>query len=178
MVERRGQGVRLSDVAAAAGVSRQALYLHFPNRTALLVATVQHADTVEGLQRRLQPYLAARTSVDKLDAYIEFWGNYIPRVFGLAKALLAVRDSDEAAAAAWQDRMDAVHARCRTIVDTLAAEGRLAPGWTPAQASDALWAMISIPAWEALTVDRRWSNAQYIRSIKHAARRTFVAAEG
>ena len=44
MEERHGQDGCLSDVAQAAGISRQAIYLHFTNRTQLLIATVRYAD--------------------------------------------------------------------------------------------------------------------------------------
>jgi len=36
MEDRRGQGVRMGDIAKAAGISRQAIYLHFDTRTALM----------------------------------------------------------------------------------------------------------------------------------------------
>jgi AcrR family transcriptional regulator len=39
-----GADVSLADLARAAHVSRQALYLHFTDRSALLVALVRHAD--------------------------------------------------------------------------------------------------------------------------------------
>jgi AcrR family transcriptional regulator len=39
----------MSAVARAAGVSRQALYLHFADRAALLLAVVDHIDEREGL---------------------------------------------------------------------------------------------------------------------------------
>ena len=41
MEERRGLGVRMSDIAKAAGVSRQAVYLHFDSRIELLSATTK-----------------------------------------------------------------------------------------------------------------------------------------
>lgn len=34
----------MSEVARATGISRQALYLHFPDRSALLLALVEHVD--------------------------------------------------------------------------------------------------------------------------------------
>ncbi|MBL4878008.1 MAG: helix-turn-helix transcriptional regulator, partial [Hyphomonas sp.] len=34
--ESGGSGVRMSDIAKAAGISRQAVYLHFPTRADLL----------------------------------------------------------------------------------------------------------------------------------------------
>ncbi|MCA9734998.1 helix-turn-helix transcriptional regulator, partial [candidate division KSB1 bacterium] len=54
MEQQRGQGVRLADVAAAAGVSRQAVYLHFGSRTELMIATTAYVDEVKGLNDRLQ----------------------------------------------------------------------------------------------------------------------------
>ena len=52
-----------------------------------------------------------------LEAYVEFWGNYIPEVYGMAKALLAARETDEAAAAAWDDRMGAVRESCHLTIE-------------------------------------------------------------
>jgi hypothetical protein len=37
-------------------------------------------------------------------AYVRFWASYAPDVYGLAKALLAQRETDEAAAATWNNR--------------------------------------------------------------------------
>ena len=48
MEQRRGQGVRMSDIAGAAGVSRQAVYLHFGSRTELMVAATHYGDEVHG----------------------------------------------------------------------------------------------------------------------------------
>lgn len=172
--KRRGQGVRVADVAAAAGVARQAVYLHYPTRAALLIATVRHADAVEGLERRLARVERARGSLDLLDAYIEFWGGYVPRIHGLARALLELHVTDSAAAAAWDDRMALVRDRCGFIVEALRRDGLLAPGWRPARAADLLGAMLSIPTWEALTIDRGWSEREYARWMKRAARGAFV----
>ena len=44
MEESRDLQVRIADIAAAAGVSRQAVYLHFGNRPNLLLAAVQYRD--------------------------------------------------------------------------------------------------------------------------------------
>lgn len=35
----QGKGVRMTDIAKGAGISRQALYLHFATRAELLIAT-------------------------------------------------------------------------------------------------------------------------------------------
>ncbi|NNF92209.1 MAG: helix-turn-helix transcriptional regulator, partial [Boseongicola sp.] len=74
-----GNAVRMSDIAKAAKISRQALYLHFPNRADLLIATARHLDEVHEVDRMLAASRAA-TGPDRLDEWIEAWGGYIPRV--------------------------------------------------------------------------------------------------
>ena len=123
MEERSGRGVRMRDVAGAAGVSRQAVYDHFGSRADLMVATVRHGDEVLGLDGRLRRYRAANGGAERLGAFVEFWGNYVPEIHGIARALLAARETDEAVAAAWDDRMGVVYEACRDIVDGFIGRG-------------------------------------------------------
>ena len=176
MLERGGgRGVRMGDIATAAGISRQAVYLHFASRTELLVATTKYVDEVLDADRRLAPSRAATSGVKRLELYIESWGRYIPEIYSVAKALMSAQDSDEAAAAAWKDRMLAMRDGCRAAVEALHADGTLASEWTPKIATDALWTMLLVPNWENLTIECGWSTQQYIRWMKTLATRTFVA---
>ena len=172
--QQRGQGVRMGDIAKEAGISRQAVYLHFASRTELLVATTKYLDEVLDLDRRLIRSRAAKSGVERLALYIEFWGNYVPEIYGVAKALLLAQDTDEAAAAAWKDRMLAMRDGCRAAIEALHSDGNLAPEWTPKRATDALWTMLLVPTWENLTGECGWSTRQYVRWMTTVARRTFV----
>ncbi len=172
--EHGGRGVRMGDIAKAAGISRQAVYLHFASRADLLVAATKYLDEVLEVDRRLAPSRAATSGVERLALYIDCWGNYIPEIYGVAKALLLAQDTDEAAAAAWKDRMLAMRDGCRAAIDALHADGKLAPGWTPKRATDVLWTMLLVPNWENLTGECGWSTQQYIRWMKTVAERTFV----
>jgi len=169
-----GRGVRMGDIATAAGISRQAVYLHFASRTELLVAAAKHLDEVLDSDRRLAPSRAATSGVKRLDLYIESWGRYIPQIYNVAKGLMLAQDTDEAAAAAWKDRMLAMRDGCRAAIEALHADGSLAPEWTPRRATDALWTMLLVPNWENLTIECGWSAQQYIRWMKTLAKRTFV----
>lgn len=164
----------MSDIAKAAGISRQALYLHFESRTDLLVATTHYVDKVRGLSQRLGPWKAATTGIESLEAYVEFLGNYIPEIYGLGKALMAVYDTDEAAAAAWNDRMNAVRNGCRDTVDALIRDGMLDPGWTREDAIDMFWTLMSVRNWEHLTIDCRWPVIKYIGAMQETLKRTLV----
>jgi len=169
-----GRGVRMGDIARAAGISRQAVYLHFSSRADLLVAATQYLDEVLEIDRRLAPSRAATSGVERLALYIDCWGNYIPEIYGVAKALLLAQDTDEAAAAAWKDRMLAMRDGCRAAIDALHSDGMLAQGWTRKNATDVLWTMLLVPTWENLTGECGWSTQQYIRWMKAVAKRTFV----
>lgn len=168
-----GKDVRMSDIAKLAGVSRQAIYLNFDSRTDLMVATVQYGDEINGAQEQVKPWRDAK-GVDKLDAWIGFWGNYLPQTFGVAKALMLARETDEAAEAAWQDRMADIRRSCQKTIQSLADDGRLADTWRVKTATEVLWAMLSVSNFELLTVDRGWTTKQYVKNMRLAARQMFV----
>ena len=170
----RGRGVRMGDIAKVAGISRQAVYLHFASRTELLVAATKYLDEILDVDHRLAPSREAEYGIDRLALYIEAWGNYIPEIYGVAKALLLAQDTDEAAAVAWKDRMLAMRDGCRAAIDALQSDGNLAPEWTPKRATDVLWTMLSVRNWENLTAECGWSTRQYVRLMKTLAKRTFV----
>ena len=173
--ERRGQGVRMSDIARRAGISRQALYLHFPTRAELLIATTHYLDDVKGTEARLAPSRAAETGIERLDAFIEAWAAYMPEIYGLAKAFLAMRDTDEAAAAAWDQRMQDMRKGCEAAIAALKRDQMLSPAYAPKQATDILWTLLSIRNWEQWTLRCGWSQKRYVTTMKSMARRLLVA---
>lgn len=175
MEKQQGRGVRLSDIAAAAGLSRQAIYLHFANRTDLMVATTQYMDEALDLNKRLAVWGSAADGGAKLDAFIAFWGAYLPEIYPVARALMVSLEDDEAAAAAWHDRMQAVRSGCGDTMQRLEEEELLATCWTVDQAADLLWSMISVESWVRLTAEAGWTQADFIERLQVAARRVFVA---
>jgi len=174
MEERKGQGVRIEDVAQAAGVSRQAVYLHFGSRAELLIATTHYLDdTLHGAEK-LQAACLAETAVGALEDFTAFWTNYIPEIYGLAKVLMTMRATDKAAAAAWDDRMKALRDGCLFVIKRLQQERLLASEWSVEGAADFYWMMISISNWESLTIERGWSQALYIERTQQALKKAFL----
>lgn len=178
MEERRGRDVRMRDIADAAGISRQAVYDHFGSRTKLLVETTHYVDEERGLRERRQRFQSATGGVERLEAYVEFWGNYIPEVYGMAKALLEARETEEAAAAAWDDRMGAVRESCRLTIEALHRDGMLASGWSLEEAVDLMWTMLSVRNWEQLTIECGWPQDRYIGRMQELLKRVFVEEQG
>ena len=170
-----GNSVRMSDIAKAAGVSRQAVYLHFPKRADLLVATTRHLDQVLNVDARLEKSRHAETGVDRLTAFIEAWGNYIPEIHGVARALLAMKDTDSEAETAWNDRMQAVRHGCAAAVEAMKRDGDLCKDLSARKATDLLWTLLSVRNWEQLRIDCGWSQSQYVQLMQSSARRLLIA---
>lgn len=168
--------MRMSDIAKDTGISRQALYLHFPNRADLLVATTKYLDEVKNVDQRLAKSRAAETGQDRLDYFIEAWGNYIPEIYGMAKALFAMMDTDAEAKAAWDGRMAAVRHGCEAAITALIKDKQLTPDLKKKQAVDLLWTLLSVRNWEQLTIHCGWTQKDYIRHTKVVARKVLVAS--
>ena len=167
--------VRVSDIAKHAGISRQALYLHYPNRADLLIAATRHKDALIDIDARLAPSRAAPDGLSRLDAYIDAWAAYIPEIYGVAKALMAMQDSDKEARAAWSNRMQAMREGCAAAVDALARDSRLTPELTRETATDLLWTWLSVRNWEHLTQDCGWTQADYATQAKRVARKSLLS---
>lgn len=172
--QHHGQGVKMSDIAKATGISRQAVYLHFASRTELMIATMNYVDEVKGLYERLNQLEAAQSGSESMDTLVDIWGNYIPEIYGLAKAMLLTKDSDEAMAAAWNNSMGCLRDVCQQTIETLAHEGKLAAAWSITDATDMFVSIVSIANWEQLNKECNWSNEQYINNVKILLKRAFV----
>lgn len=166
---------RMSDIARAAGLSRQAVYLHFPNRADLLIAATKHLDQKVDIDASLAESRAARTGQDRLAAFIRAWGGHIPVIFPVGRALMAMQAHDAEARAAWADRMAAVRHGCRAAVAALARDGALRPGLTEERATDLLAGLVSVPLWEHLTRDCGWSQDDYLAEILRISRASLLA---
>ena len=162
LISRRGDAnVTMAQIAKAARVSRQAVYLHFADRAALMVALARHLDATLGLPAEIQRVVNARTAVEVVERQVSLQARINPAVWAVARALDAVRRTDAAAERAWQDRLDHRLAGCRGIVERLQAEGVLRPGLDPSTAADLLWTITSLRTWEDLVLGRGWSPQKY-----------------
>ena len=170
-----GKEVRMIDIARAAGISRQAVYLHFENRTDLLIATTRYIDEVKGIDDRLASSRTAANGIDRLIAFIDAWGNYIPEIYGVARVLIAARDHDPDAAIAWHDRMQAVRGGCAAAIDALKKDDALSAKLSDRTATDILWTQLSIGNWELLVQQCGWSQEQYVNHLKKQANLLLIA---
>lgn len=170
-----GKEVRMTDIAKATGISRQAVYLHFPTRSDLLIATTRYLDDLNDVDGQFDA-IHADTGAEWLDAYITLWGTHIQHVHGVAKALLAMKDTDEAANDAWNERMQAVRTGCAGVISAIEKDGALSDDYDVEQAIDVLWTLLSIPNWEQYRFECNWTQDQYISEMKQIARKILISA--
>ncbi|WP_210480213.1 TetR/AcrR family transcriptional regulator [Naasia sp. SYSU D00948] len=167
-VEELGAGVRMGDVALRAGVSRQAVYLHFKDRAALLLALVDHMDETLEVDRLVGEVFAAPGGVAMLDRALALYAQLTPRIDRVARVL--ERSDDPAMAAAWRDRMSRRRSGHLAVIGLIAAEGRLADGWTVEEAADLLQTLTLPATWRTLTEELGWTSEQYREGLGRTLR--------
>jgi AcrR family transcriptional regulator len=172
------EALTMTAVAKRARVTRRAAYMHFPNRGALVGELFGYVAQVEGLAGSLERVWTAPNSVIALDEWARHLARYHPRVLAVDRAVQRVWRDDSDAAAHRARVVKAKLTNCRRLANWLAEEGRLAPGWTTASATDMLFALIASDVIEALIVDRHWSRARLAEHLALVFRSTFVARDG
>jgi AcrR family transcriptional regulator len=176
LLEERGTGIRIADIAAKAGVSRQAVYLHFRDRASLFVALGDHIDVTFGRDRLRSHVFGAPTGVDSLRRWVQTMSWYIAKIDSVSRILELAADSDEALSAAWKDRMTGRRGHVRRIAERIAAEGRLAEGWTVETAADLIFAVTLPGSWRVLTSVVGWSQERYAEEVTGLLERSLLTS--
>jgi AcrR family transcriptional regulator len=179
MAKRKRLDIGQAEIAAAAGVSRQTVYMAFGSRAKLLVAMVRNMDSrTDHVQRLGAISRAATADVADFLRYLDVWFDYLPLIYPVGILLDAAALTDTEAARAWDDRMKgALLAGLKRIFGHLAKAGQLAAGWTPDQAAELVWSLIHPAMWRMLVVGSGWSAADFRRS-RLALIQSTVLAEG
>ena len=116
--------------------------------------------------------------MEALDAGVSAYAAIEPQIYDVASLGYAARRSDEAADAAWQDRMAFRREGIRQGIERLQGEGLLAEGWTVDEAADFAWTLLSMHTYEYLVVERRWPIAQFVRRLQTILRSILTAETG
>src|SRR5918996_1540855 len=157
---------RLNDLtmgalARAAGVSRQTVYVQFGSRAGLLVQMVRERDEANPRRERVAAAIASPDPVEALVALTRALAGWWADIHPIAHALYAAALTDEAARAAWEDRMAHLHEFTDAVVERLAEDDVLAHGWDPPLASDWLAAQLNPLGWVLLVKDSGWAQSLY-----------------
>ena len=166
--ERGSVEFTLAEIASLAGVSRQALYLHFDNRAGLLIEMARRIDHNSGFVGRL----ASARKLPALPGFrrvLRLWYAHLSEILPVARALEAAAIVGHEGSTAYHDRMGSWRETLRISVAALAEDGRLRRDWTVDHATDWVWMRTQPANYEYLVHQRSWPADQVanrtIRSI-------------
>lgn len=174
LAQRGDAEVSMAEIARAAGISRQALYLHFPERSALFLALAAFADEDRGLDAELDRVHNAPSGGAALEAFITLQARMNPGIWAIARSVEAVRRRDREAEAAWQNRLRNRLATCKRIIKKLKHDGALRTDLPSDIAADLLWTITSLRTWEDLVLERRWSPEGYRTHVMDVLSRSLL----
>ena len=161
ITRRGGADVTMAQIARAARMSRQAVYLHFKDRGDLLVALARYTDRQRGLDAEIQHIREAPTGVEAMRRMVSLQARSNPTIWPIARIFEALRRSDPEVERAWQDRLQDRLAGCRQIMQHVKDEGKLLPSIPVDVAADLMWTLTSLRMWEDLVLLRGWSPKKY-----------------
>jgi AcrR family transcriptional regulator len=153
-----GTDFSMADVAGAAGLSRQAVYLHFPDRAGLLTALL--ARTLA--ERPLALAEDAPSARAALSALVARFAEIYPKVWPVVRA----QESETG------DR--SIAPDCRALAERFRSEGALAAHLSPSAAADLLATLLSLAVWKELVIARGWDSARYKSHIAFLAAGTIT----
>lgn len=174
LISAEGADIALKEIAAAAGVSRQAVYLHFGSRNGLLMALVKRADERFDIEARLFASFAIADPHERLEKTVSVWLDFVVRIYPVASDLIRLRKTDEAASAAWEDRMAELRSWLEVLAASLDKDDALLPEWKASDAADYLWAAFSVQIWGLLTQDCGWSRKKTAQVLSRALSRSLL----
>jgi AcrR family transcriptional regulator len=158
----------MSAIARTTGISRQALYLHFPERSSLLLALVEHVDEREDLQAEVARVQSAPDGPAQVRAWAKMQARRNPRIAPLARALDQSRHADDPAATAWRDRTSNRLRSATEIVKRLRRDGAVHRSWTTDEAAALMWELLSFRVWDDLVNEAGLPPDRYIEIVTAA----------
>ncbi len=170
-------GAGLEAVAKKAGVSRQAIYLHFASKADLLTALHVHVyvtDVAPALERH--PIWTAPTALDALDASIAVDAEVASKVWRIHEALVLARRHHEEVDATLRPREEERYAEYVRLGRWMKREGHLPPQLRVATFADILWGLLSLGTFQNLVIERGWSIDRFTAWVRATVRAQLVAA--
>ncbi|MCW3003789.1 MAG: hypothetical protein JWQ20_3087 [Conexibacter sp.] len=152
----------LGAVAKKAGVSRQAIYLHFPSKAELLTALHLHifaTDVVPALERH--PITDAVSALDALDAMIAVDVEVTSKVWRIHEALQVARRQHPEVEETLRPREEERYGELLDRGRRLKRERALPPNIRAGTFADMLWGLLNVGTYRALVIERDWSLDQY-----------------
>jgi AcrR family transcriptional regulator len=161
----------LGAVAKKAGVSRQAIYLHFPSKAELLTALHLHIFATDVAPAIEQHALKeAVSALDALDAMIAVDVDVVAKVWRIHEALQTARRQHPEVEETLRPREEARYRELLTLGRRLKREGALPPKLGVGRFADMLWGLVNVGTYRGLVIERGWSLDHYRRWVGDTVR--------
>lgn len=158
--------VGLEQIGSAAGVSRQAVYLHFGSKPQLLVDLFAWVEDQERLGDLLGPVFAATSGVQALGLLVEAHARFEPKIARLAGVAESARRTAPEMDELVRGRMDLRLQGMRQVVARIHEEGQLRTGWTVDDATGFVWTLLSPAAHQLLVGELGWTSRRWSARTK------------
>jgi AcrR family transcriptional regulator len=169
--------VGLEAVAKQAGVSRQAIYLHFDSKADLLEA-LHHRINEQDVHPAMQRVWRSPDAGAALDAFVGATAVVAPKILGIFNALEAAARIEPVAEETWGRPREGRFADCLRMAKWLDREDELAADVNPRHAADVLFTMASIRAYESLVAGCGWSSRRWTTWTRQSLRTLLLATTG
>ena len=156
-------------IAAAAGVALKTVYLSFGSKPELLRAVWHRAlrgdrdDLPVGEQEWFREVMQESNPQKRLVLTAHNSRLVKERAGAIMEVIRAAAPGDAEIRELWRRIQSDFHANQRTIVESLANDGALAPELDPDAAADILWALNHPTLYHLLTTERAWTPDRYER---------------
>lgn len=171
LIEKTATTPRLADIARAADVSRQTVYLHFGDRSGLLAALVDYISEAMGKPELVDQMFASATGIEALDFMVDALSIFQAKVDHVTRALESAQYQDPSVAEAWRELMNTRRSHARAVVQRIADEGDLAECWDVETAATFFY-MVAMPGpWRELVRNVGWSPNQWAERTKQLIHR-------
>ncbi len=175
LIAKRGAEISLAEIAKAANMTRQSIYVHFGSRGGLLTALVRRTDEREKIWEAFEAAMRCPTASERFDAILDAWLIFLEKILPVARDLIRLRAKDSEAGDAWADRMQELRQFYVGVMQNMKDNSALSDQWTPEAAADYVWTQSSVQIWGLLTEDCGWSAKAARASIKSTARQVLKA---
>ena len=165
----------LEEVAAAAGVTRRTIYLHFGGKVGLLFAVTDEAERAAGLPDLVARLRQARAPEEVFERLADIQVQYMPLIYESIRLVHAARREEPAADALWKARMSRRRAMARLLAARIRESGRLDPRLSVDDAVMLILVLIAPQMYEYLVVDGGWSLKRYRGHVIRLLRRALLA---
>ncbi len=164
----------MTAIADRAGVTRRAVYLHFPSRADVVDALFDFVAEAEGLHDSLQRVWDADDAAAALDAWARHLSRYHVRLLPFDRAVSRFEHADPDALAHRRRVQKAKLAGCRRLAQRFADERKLAPPWTVRSAAEMIDALSTSDVVESLIVVRGWSATRFADHLASVLKAAFL----